>query len=88
MTWVLQGVDANRNWGFHWNEGGSDNDKCSDTYHGPAAFSEVGPHLLNIYSMMLFQKPYNLLKNDPILIFISLKIKNAVQWCLQFYSLL
>ena len=47
MTWVLQGVDANRNWGFHWNEGGSDNDKCSDTYHGPAAFSEVGPHLLN-----------------------------------------
>jgi len=36
-----KGVDANRNWGFHWNEGGSSNDKCSDTYHGPSAFSEV-----------------------------------------------
>jgi len=35
------GVDANRNWGFHWNEGGSSNNKCTDTYHGPAAFSEV-----------------------------------------------
>merc|ERR1711874_490958 len=35
-----KGVDANRNWGYHWNEGGSSNDKCSDTYHGPAAFSE------------------------------------------------
>ena len=36
-----KGVDANRNWGYHWNEGGSSNDKCSDTYHGPAAFSEI-----------------------------------------------
>jgi len=36
-----KGVDANRNWGFHWNEGGSSNDKCSDTYHGPEAWSEV-----------------------------------------------
>ena len=35
-----KGVDANRNWGFHFNDGGSSNDKCSDTYHGPAAFSE------------------------------------------------
>jgi len=40
---ILQckGVDANRNWGFHWNEGGSSNDRCSDTYHGPEAWSEV-----------------------------------------------
>jgi len=36
-----KGVDANRNWGFHFNEGGASNDKCSDTYHGPEAFSEV-----------------------------------------------
>jgi len=35
------GVDANRNWGFHWNEGGSSNDRCQDTYHGPAANSEI-----------------------------------------------
>jgi len=38
---LCKGVDANRNWGFHWNEGGSSGDKCSDTYHGPEAFSEV-----------------------------------------------
>jgi len=36
-----KGVDANRNYGFHWNEGGSSNDKCSDTYHGPEAWSEI-----------------------------------------------
>jgi len=35
------GVDANRNWGFHWNTGGSSNDRCQDTYHGPEAFSEI-----------------------------------------------
>jgi len=36
-----KGVDANRNWGFHFNEGGSSNNKCDDTYHGPEAFSEI-----------------------------------------------
>jgi len=35
-----RGTDANRNFGHHWNEGGSSNDKCYDTYHGPEAFSE------------------------------------------------
>lgn len=44
------GVDANRNWGFHWNEGGSSNDKCSDTYHGPEAFSE--PENVNVRDML------------------------------------
>lgn len=31
----------NRNFGFHWNEGGSSANVCSDTYHGGAAFSEI-----------------------------------------------
>ena len=35
------GVDANRNWGFHWNEGGSSDNSCAQDYHGPEAFSEV-----------------------------------------------
>merc|ERR1711872_291528 len=35
-----RGVDANRNFGYHWNDGGSSGDKCLDTYHGPEAFSE------------------------------------------------
>jgi len=36
-----KGTDANRNWDFHWNEGGSSHDGCSDTYHGETAFSEI-----------------------------------------------
>lgn len=35
------GTDANRNWGYHFNDGGSSDSSCSDTYHGPEAFSEV-----------------------------------------------
>ncbi len=34
------GVDLNRNYGHQWNTGGSSNDTGSETYHGPAAFSE------------------------------------------------
>lgn len=34
------GVDLNRNYGFHWNTGGSSSDPKSEVYHGPAAFSE------------------------------------------------
>jgi len=36
-----KGTDLNRNWGYHWNTGGSSNNPCSDTYHGKSAFSEV-----------------------------------------------
>ncbi|KAK3859816.1 hypothetical protein Pcinc_034096 [Petrolisthes cinctipes] len=35
------GVDPNRNWDFHWNEGGASNNPCADTYCGPNAFSEI-----------------------------------------------
>jgi len=35
------GTDANRNWGYQWNTGGSSPDPCSDTYMGSEAFSEV-----------------------------------------------
>jgi len=35
------GTDMNRNFGFHWNEGGSSANGCDDTFHGGAAFSEV-----------------------------------------------
>jgi len=34
------GVDTNRNWDFHWGEGGTSPDTCSDIYRGPKAFSE------------------------------------------------
>ena len=35
------GTDLNRNWGYHWNDGGSSNNPCSDSYMGKSAFSEV-----------------------------------------------
>jgi len=35
------GTDLNRNFGFHWDEGGSSDIPCSDTYNGGEAFSEV-----------------------------------------------
>ena len=38
---LCKGTDANRNYGYHWNDGGSSNLGCSDTYMGPEAFSEV-----------------------------------------------
>lgn len=34
------GVDLNRNYGFHWGEGGASTNPGSDTYRGPNAFSE------------------------------------------------
>merc|ERR1711911_567219 len=38
---ICQGTDANRNWDFHWGEEGASDSSCSQTYHGPEAFSEV-----------------------------------------------
>lgn len=35
------GVDANRNYDFHWHEAGSSDNSCAENYHGPKAFSEV-----------------------------------------------
>ena len=31
----------NRNWGYHWNDGGSSDNPCSDSYMGTSAFSEI-----------------------------------------------
>ena len=35
------GVDANRNYDFHWSEAGSSENSCAENHHGPKAFSEV-----------------------------------------------
>ncbi|GAB0094440.1 zinc carboxypeptidase-like [Sergentomyia squamirostris] len=40
---LCHGVDPNRNWGYQWQDGssaGASNDICSETYAGPAPFSE------------------------------------------------
>jgi carboxypeptidase T len=34
------GVDLNRNYGYHWGEGGASADPDDETYRGPSAFSE------------------------------------------------
>ncbi len=34
------GVDLNRNAGYQWNTGGSSDEPCDETYHGPSADSE------------------------------------------------
>ncbi|PSN45352.1 Zinc carboxypeptidase [Blattella germanica] len=43
------GVDANRNWDFHWLEGGASSEPCSGNYGGPEPFSEVETRLLAEY---------------------------------------
>jgi len=37
---ICHGVDLNRNFADHWNQGGSSGNPCSDTYHGKSAASE------------------------------------------------
>lgn len=34
------GADPNRNWGYHWMNGGASSYECSETYAGRKAFSE------------------------------------------------
>jgi len=38
---ICMGTDPNRNWGAFWGGEGASDLPCSDTYRGPAAFSEV-----------------------------------------------
>ena len=35
------GTDLNRNWGFHFADGGSSYDPGSQVYHGSGPFSEI-----------------------------------------------
>ncbi|XP_065567977.1 carboxypeptidase B-like [Artemia franciscana] len=35
------GADPNRNWDFHWAEGGTSSYPCSEIYTGPVPFSEI-----------------------------------------------
>ncbi|KAF5299716.1 hypothetical protein FQA39_LY11511 [Lamprigera yunnana] len=35
------GADPNRNWGYHWMEGGASSNPCLDTFAGSSAFSEI-----------------------------------------------
>merc|ERR1712226_232201 len=52
-----KGVDLNRNWAFHFNEGGASNNKCSETYHGPSACSEIECQNIRDYVLTLDPVP-------------------------------
>lgn len=43
LSWqtVCNGVDANRNFDFHWGEANASTSACSQMYKGPFAFSEI-----------------------------------------------
>ncbi len=44
------GVDANRNFGYHWGEiGATKNNPCSNVYAGPKAFSEPETRAMKEY---------------------------------------
>nr|SVE75580.1 EOG090X00QE [Daphnia hispanica] len=40
------GTDMNRNFDFHWDEGGSSDLPCAETYNGGAAFSEIESQII------------------------------------------
>ncbi|XP_065833345.1 uncharacterized protein [Oscarella lobularis] len=46
-----RGVDLNRNYNDHWNEGGSSSNPCSETFHGPSAASEPETQVTSNYFM-------------------------------------
>jgi len=58
---LCKGVDLNRNWGFHFAESGASNNKCTETYHGPEAFSE--PETANIRDYTLTLDPVPVLSH-------------------------
>uniref|UniRef100_A0A914W889 Zinc carboxypeptidase A 1 n=1 Tax=Plectus sambesii TaxID=2011161 RepID=A0A914W889_9BILA len=43
------GVDANRNWSFHWGESGVSTNPCSDVYDGPSPFTEKNTQNMKAY---------------------------------------
>jgi hypothetical protein len=49
--WGCLGVDANRNWDKSFGGPGASDDKCSETYHGPSAFSEPETQAVSDYIM-------------------------------------
>lgn len=44
-----KGADANRNFPFHWLDGGSSTNPCSETYAGASAGSEVEVQVMTAY---------------------------------------
>ena len=50
-----EGVDLNRNWGYHWGEAGTDPNQCGQTWPGVEADSEPETYLLQDLMKDLFR---------------------------------
>ncbi len=51
------GVDPNRNFEYHWGEGGTLDSQCSDIYLGPSPFSEPETRAISDYALTLNPPP-------------------------------
>ncbi|XP_040572887.1 carboxypeptidase B [Lepeophtheirus salmonis] len=56
-SFLCKGVDANRNFDFHWHEIGVSDNPCSDIYPGKKAFSEAESKYLTDYLLKLNPSP-------------------------------
>ncbi len=59
------GVDLNRNSSFKWNQGGSSDNACDETYHGPSAASEPEVQAIENYARSIFPDQRGPNDNDP-----------------------
>ena len=63
--WPNYGTDLNRNCGYRWGLTGSSGTPCSDTYRGPAPFSEPENQAIRDYVRGLFPPQRGPGENDP-----------------------
>lgn len=61
----LWGTDLNRNYGFHWEGGGSSPYACDETYRGPSANSEPETQAIENYVVTLFEDQRGSSDTDP-----------------------
>lgn len=59
------GVDLNRNSPFHWNQGGSSDNPCDETYHGPSQTSEPETQSIQAAIASLFADRRGPADSDP-----------------------
>nr|XP_003704787.1 PREDICTED: zinc carboxypeptidase-like [Megachile rotundata] len=53
------GADPNRNWNFHWAEGGTSPNPCSEIYPGPKPFSETETRTMSKYIDSIHDKLFS-----------------------------
>ena len=59
------GTDLNRNSSFKWNQGGTSDNPCDETYHGPSAASEPEVQAIEAYARSIFPDQRGPNDDDP-----------------------